>query len=103
VKIPLNNRAKKLIDEGFEYQKVFRVATNQVANRYIKELITLAGINKKISFHCARHTFATHSIELGIPIEVICKLLGHKKIATTQIYAKIMDTVKIREMEKWNI
>ncbi|NTW33226.1 MAG: site-specific integrase [Bacteroidetes bacterium] len=103
IKIPLTPRAKKLIGEGFQNQKVFRVATNQVTNRYLKELMNIAEIHKIISFHSARHTFATCSIDFGIPIEVISKLLGHKKIATTQIYAKIMDSVKIREMEKWNV
>jgi len=103
IKIPLILKAKKLIGEGFLNQKVFRVASNQVANRYLKELMKIAEIHKTISFHSARHTFATCSIDFGIPIEVVSKLLGHKKIATTQIYAKILDSVKIREMGKWNV
>ena len=72
------------------------------ANRMLKEIAVLAGINKPITFHTARHTFATISITLGIPIEVISKLLGHTSISTTQIYARIVDEVKVREMEKWN-
>ena len=102
VRIPLTPTAKKLIGEGFENQKIFKVATNQVANKYLKQIMKHAGIEKNISFHCARHTFATCSIDFGIPVEVISKLLGHKKIGTTMIYAKIMDNVKIREMGKWN-
>ncbi len=102
VRIPLIDRAKRLIEPGFENQPVFRVSTNQVTNRNLKELMELAGIKKTISFHCARHTFATISIDLGLPLEVISKLLGHKDLKTTQIYAKILDSVKVKEMGKWN-
>lgn len=101
IRIPLIAKAKKLIEPGFENQTVFKVASNQKANKYIKEIISIANIHKDISFHCARHTFATCSIELGMPIEVISKLLGHHDLKTTQIYAKIIDSVKIKEMEKW--
>ena len=102
VRVPLIDRAKGLIETGFENQPVFHVATNQVTNRYLKELMVLAKIKKSISFHCARHTFATCSIDLGMPLEVISKLLGHKDLKTTQIYAKILDSVKVKEMGKWN-
>ena len=102
VRVPLIDRAKGLIEPGFENQPVFHVATNQITNRYLKELMVLAKIKKSISFHCARHTFATCSIDLGMPLEVISKLLGHKDLKTTQIYAKILDSVKVKEMGKWN-
>lgn len=65
--------------------------------------MVLAGINKRISFHCARHTFATIALNKGISIEVVSKLLGHKDFKTTQIYAKVVDSYKIKEMKKWEI
>ena len=102
VNVPLIEKSKHLIGTGFNNQRVFKVSANQVANRNLKDIMTGAGIKKDISFHCARHTFATVGISLGIPIEVISKLLGHKDLQTTQIYAKVMDHVKIKEMGKWN-
>ena len=60
VYIPLIMKAKDLIPgKGFANQNVFKVLTDQPTNRYLKEIMKTAGIQKKISFHCARHTFAT--------------------------------------------
>jgi len=101
VSVPLITKAKKFLGEGFPEQRIFRVNTNQVTNRYLKELVQLTPIKKKISFHCARHTFATVGIELGIPIEYISSILGHKDLKTTQIYTKILDYKKIEMMKKW--
>lgn len=101
--IPLIDKAKALIPVcKFPGQKVFRVLTNQKCNDYIKLIMLAVEINKNISFHCSRHTFATVSITLGIPIEVVSKLLGHNDLKTTQIYAKIVNKKKFDEMEKWN-
>ncbi|MFW5804027.1 MAG: site-specific integrase [bacterium] len=101
VNIPLIKKAKDLIGTGFPEQRVFRVYVNQVTNRYLKDLSEKARINKKITFHSARHTFATVGLELGIPIEYISSLLGHKDLQTTQIYTKILDYKKVEEMRKW--
>jgi integrase/recombinase XerC len=101
VRIPLIEQAKSLIGEGFPEQKVFKVLTNHATNKKLKILLKMAGINKDLSFHCGRHSFATIGISLGMPIEVISKLLGHKEIRTTQIYARVEDSVKVREMGKW--
>jgi site-specific recombinase XerD len=54
----------------------------------------LAGINKTISFHCSRHTFATLGLELSGDIAAVSKLCGHSKISTTQIYAKVLEGSK---------
>ncbi|MFD1255229.1 tyrosine-type recombinase/integrase [Mucilaginibacter terrae] len=104
VMIPLSQKALQLlpIKTAIDSQPVFRVYCNKVTNRVLKELGNQHGIQKKVTCHVARHTFATVSITLGIPIEVVSKLLGHTNLKTTQVYAKIVDSVKEREMEKWN-
>jgi integrase/recombinase XerD len=68
--------------------RVLPQMTNQVLNRELKVLIEQAGIDKEITFHCARHTFASNLIEAGIPILYVRDLLGHKNLNETQIYAK---------------
>ena len=52
--------------------------------------------------HCARHSFATNGIEIGIPLEVISQLLGHTDVKITRIYAKYSDSLKVRELNKWD-
>jgi len=103
VSISLPHQAIALLGEGFQNQRVFKVNANQVTNRYLKEISKEAGIDKVITFHCARHTFATISLSIGIRLEVVSKLLGHKDLKTTMIYTKIMDDMKIKYMEKWEI
>ncbi|WP_286813599.1 MULTISPECIES: tyrosine-type recombinase/integrase [unclassified Maribacter] len=59
---------------------------------YLKEITSNIGINKNITFHSARHTFATTvTLSNGVPIETVSKLLGHKKLSTTQIYARVLE------------
>lgn len=61
-------------------------------NEYLDEIATLCNIDKHITFHLARHTFATTiTLSQGVPIESVSKMLGHKSIRTTQIYARIVD------------
>lgn len=67
----------------------FQVLSSQVTNRDLKEVMTLARINKSISIHCARHSFATIAGELGVPVEVIMQLLGHSNIKITMGYVKV--------------
>lgn len=73
-------------------KKLLPVPTNQKVNAYLKELADICGIETKITFHIARHTFATTvTLENGVPIDSVSKMLGHRSIKTTQIYAQITD------------
>ncbi|SKB44816.1 site-specific integrase [Maribacter arcticus] len=75
-----------------EKDLVLPVLSNQKMNAYIKEIATLAGIAKNLTFHLARHTFATTvTLTNGVPIESVSKMLGHTNLRTTQHYAKILD------------
>lgn len=94
IKIPLLDKAFKIIkkyDNDFENNSgILPVYTNQRLNVYLKEITALLGIKKKISFHSARHTFATTvTLSNGVPIETVSKLLGHSKLSTTQVYATV--------------
>ena len=76
------------------------VISNQKMNDYLKEIAVLCGIDKNITFHLARHTFATTvTLANGVPIESVSKMLGHTDIRTTQIYAKVIDTKLSNDME----
>jgi hypothetical protein len=71
---------------------VLPVMSNQKMNAYLKEIADICGINKPLSFHCLRHTFATTvTLSKGVSIESVSKMLGHTNIKTTQIYAWITD------------
>lgn len=70
------------------------VHTPTCTNRTIQEWVLRAGIDKKITFHCARHTFATMMLDLGTDIYTVSKLLGHRDLSTTQRYVKVMDKNK---------
>ena len=63
-------------------------------NHAIREWMLRAGITKEITFHCARHTFAVMMLDLGTDIYTVSKLLGHRELTTTQIYAKVLDKNK---------
>ncbi|MGO4820598.1 MULTISPECIES: site-specific integrase [unclassified Flavobacterium] len=72
--------------------KLLPVLSNQKMNSYLKEIADVCGIKKDLTFHIARHTFATTvTLTNGVPIESVSKMLGHKNIRTTQHYAKILD------------
>jgi integrase len=96
LKIPLLEKPLKILkkyDQEFHGQdKLLPVFSNQKINEYLKEISTELKIKKRLSFHAARHTFATTvTLSNGVPIETVSKLLGHSKLATTQIYAKVLE------------
>lgn len=77
--------------------RLLPVPSNQKMNAYLKEIAALCGIDKQMTFHTARHTFATTVTLLnGVPMESVSKMLGHTNLRTTQHYAKILD-VKVGE------
>lgn len=76
------------------------IITNQKLNCYLKEIADICGIEKNLTFHLARHTFATTmTLGKGVPIESVSKMLGHTNIQTTQIYARITNEKISHDME----
>ncbi|WP_421807136.1 site-specific integrase [Flagellimonas sp.] len=81
-------------------KKVLPVLTNQKMNAYLKEIADLSGINKHLTTHLARHTFATTvTLSNGVSIESVSKMLGHKSLRTTQHYAKILNRKVSEDMQ----
>lgn len=82
-------------ERGKDSDHVFTdIHSPSCTNDTIKLWVARAGINKEITFHCARHTFAVMMLDLGADIYTVSKLLGHKELSTTQIYAKVLDKNK---------
>ncbi|TDE18134.1 site-specific integrase [Dyadobacter psychrotolerans] len=80
---------------------VLPVLSNQKMNAYLKELADICGIKKVLTFHIARHTFATTvTLSNGVPIETVSKMLGHKNLSQTQHYAKIIDLKVSEDMQR---
>ncbi len=81
--------------------KLLPVKSNQKMNAYLKEVADLCGIKKHLTMHIARHTFATTvTLSNGVPIETVSKMLGHTKLATTQIYAKVLENKVSHDMQQ---
>lgn len=80
--------------------EMFPLGSNAYVNAKIRQIIYAAGISKHITFHCARHTFAVLALNSGMAIEHLSKVLGHKNITTTQIYAKVTPVGLERDFEK---
>lgn len=83
-----------------DMDKCFALPTYKYVRSNLTALMLNAGISKKITFHCARHTFATLQLSLGTDIYTVSKLLGHSDVRVTQIYAKLLDKSKDQAMDR---
>jgi site-specific recombinase XerD len=102
-RIPLLRTAKAILHsyrddpDCLARERLLPVPSNQKLNAYLKDLALVCGIRKELTSHMARHTFATTvTLTNGVPIESVSKMLGHRSIRTTQLYAKVLD-VKVSE------
>lgn len=106
VSLPLLEPALEIINRydtyhkgGKKNQPLFPYVSNQIMNRYLKKVAKLAGVEDRVTYHVARHTFATTiTLQHEIPLETVSKMLGHTKITTTQVYARVVDTKVMRDM-----
>jgi len=94
--LPISDQAYSFLGERQEpTDKVFDGLTySAYENKHLAKWIGLAGIEKDITFHCFRHTFATLQLSNGTDIYTVSKMLGHRELKTTQIYAKVIDKTK---------
>jgi len=102
--LPISNSAINLIDLNGPKDDLLipDLEYSSYNNIKLQEWIDSAKIDKVITFHCARHTFATLQLTLGTDIYTVSKLLGHKELKTTQIYGKIIDEKKQEATDKLN-
>jgi site-specific recombinase XerD len=105
-KIPLLPTAQYIVNKYDNHPvcknkgNLLPILSNQKMNAYLKEIATVCGINKELTFHIARHTFATTvTLSNGVPIETVSKMLGHTNLKTTQHYAKILDKKISEDMQ----
>ena len=105
VNVPILPKAAYIIEKyrnsprSIAKGSLFPMISNQKLNSYLKEVGDLCGIKKNLTFHLARHTFATSvTLSNGVPIETVSKMLGHTTIRTTQIYAKVIEQKVSQDM-----
>lgn len=102
VNVPILDIPMELIERYRGVSKkgyILPILSNQKMNQYLKDVAKACGIEKNITFHMARHTFATTvTLSQGVPIESVSKMLGHTQIKTTQIYARITNEKISRDM-----
>ena len=107
VNVPLLPQAKSILEKykndprAAVRNRVFPNLSNQKMNDYLKDIAGHCGVKKPFSFHTARHTFATTvTLSNGVPIETVSKMLGHTKLSTTQIYARVLEKKVSEDMQQ---
>lgn len=95
--LPISEQARNLLgNKDLHEERVFKgLKYSAWHNLKLQQWVMKAGISKTITFHCARHTYATLQLTFGTDIYTVSKLLGHKELKTTQVYAKIIDQKKV--------
>ena len=102
-RIPLLPPAKKILDRYFtdcNNTSIFKISTNQKTNEYLKEIADICGIDKRLTYHVSRHTFAIQMLNYGVSIESLSKMMGHKTIKSTQVYARVTDRKIKQEIDR---
>jgi integrase len=74
------------------------IPSNQVMNRYLKEIATICKIDKYLTTHVARHTYATVCLSQGVSLKNVSKMLGHASVKMTERYARVLDSSILRDM-----
>ena len=100
--VPLTENALAFLPERYmdgPENRIFLMPETSCAYDYLHEWSEKAGITKNVTFHLARHTYATLLLYYGADIYTVSKLLGHTSVKTTQIYAKVVDETKRRAVE----
>ena len=102
-KIPISmlfgGKAMAILEKYECIEKLNRIGCNADVNRSLKDIVTAAGISKRVTFHTARHTFATLLLADGVAITTIQKLLGHTSVKTTQIYSEVLDDTLTNDLK----
>lgn len=94
IEIPLPQSAASWLPPMGEYEDVFELPTYENVNKTVQKWASVSGVEKKVTFHVARHTYATRLLTRGADLYTVSKLLGHQNLRTTQIYAEIVDKKK---------
>ncbi|RYD51403.1 MAG: hypothetical protein EOP52_10440 [Sphingobacteriales bacterium] len=99
--VPLNEDAKdQLPERGKSHELIFKLPSHAACQKWVKRLVSEAGIDKKISWHSGRHSFGTNLIANGVDVSIASKLLGHTSLANTQRYVKVNDEMKANAIAK---